>query len=286
MEIPRTNTTGTDFGFWALGINNFTATTTNPQLRIRYGSESTNYAYTDTLDVEENELTNADYPITKSRALGNGTWYARGYLYDDTGQLLITNNETVFNISDATGTRTFASQVDLNEFSYNLGTASSSLENCQQYSGGFWSSSTLQAISCYTIRTGFNISQFLFVANNSNIDGLKDEIQKFENIFPFSLYFQVLNTTKNSLRSSNVATTTNTSLSIVGLQGNNLTLFTLTSTTLKDALVNATQTTRFGTTPGCNYACADDRIERIFNFISMGIWIYTGITILGMIILI
>lgn len=68
---------------------------------------------------------------------------------------------------------------------------STSTNDCSVYSGGLFSSSTLQALGCYAENVGYNIVNFLFYPN-TGLTFFNERVNDFTNVFPFSLVFGTL----------------------------------------------------------------------------------------------
>lgn len=105
---------------------------------------------------------------------------------------------------------------------------------------------------------------------------LEGEIQGFQNIFPFSLYFGIvnpINTTIQNTASSSNSSPTALNLEIMDMNGNYFNLGSITSSTLLTVLQ----------TPKCNLTCAQQAVGNYFGVADMLIWTTAGIKIVLMI---
>lgn len=123
----------------------------------------------------------------------------------------------------------------------------------------------------------------VFIPQAQNLEELKTQINSYNNIFPFSLYFQTLGTFQTGVNNAYNNTTSSLQLNIRNLDGTNRTLITLTSTTLKDALTTNDYNSIFGTHAGCNSTCANNIVNSIHSWIKTGVWIITGVTLASMV---
>lgn len=126
----------------------------------------------------------------------------------------------------------------------------------------------------YVIYAG---GQLLFLPSQQNINTLQATMEGYQNVLPFSLFFAIVNGLNNSIAANNTPTSQTIDMKVMDMQGNYRNLGSINSTFLVDHL---TTTSGVGQ---CNTACAQDKVDRLFKFVKMGIWMTAGIKIVGMI---
>lgn len=157
------------------------------------------------------------------------------------------------------------------------------LEDCNKYTIGLFSSTTVEAVMCQILQSGASFVNYLFTPPQFALNNLKLELERYKNIFPFSIYFAILGDIKDASSIYNSATSTTLNLNVQTLSGESLRLVTIDSSTLKTAFTNTTTATRFGNLPACNTACAQAKVDTLHLPLKIAIWFTTGITIIAMI---
>lgn len=283
---PTSSYSGRDFNNWIFGIED-ASYSQSYKIDVNYSTPdySILYDWTDTHTFSPSA--SGDFPVgfVKSHTLyapllgtsstiwrvtaelsqyeedGNGNW---GY------EVIDTTSQNVINISGYVATSTFANNLPpgINPhtgFGENgidpNSTSSVFYVDCEGYTIGLFSSTTLPGIGCIIKKTSFSILGWLFVPPQWASDMLAD-IMDFSDIFPFSLVREVVDITNDVAIINAVATSSYSNSAItlpqIGLATGNL----LSSSTLKDTLEN----------PLCNSTCAENLKENIFNAERMVIW--------------
>lgn len=106
--------------------------------------------------------------------------------------------------------------------------------DCSSYSAGLFSSSTLQALSCYTRETFFWAMEKLFYPSQASIDIVNEAITSFENVFPFNVFFTIVSTLETQADLVTASTTAITIPYPPFAGGGSLTLFD--DTTVQSAI--------------------------------------------------
>lgn len=123
-----------------------------------------------------------------------------------------------------------------------------------------------------------NAMQFIMLPTPSSVNALLNSFLNFRNVFPFSIYFNIVGNFETVITNSNATTTNTLSINIPNLNGTTKTITVLTSSTLKNVLTQNSVTNQFGTTPTCNSTCATTAVNNIFTVLRYIIWIPTAIT--------
>jgi hypothetical protein len=94
------------------------------------------------------------------------------------------------------------------------------VKDCTQYAGGFFSSSTLQALGCYVEQTAMNIINFLFVPDELATNFVGDSLTELKTKFPFNIVFNLASSTEAILQqsSSSISSSYETKVTIAGHQ--------------------------------------------------------------------
>jgi hypothetical protein len=126
--------------------------------------------------------------------------------------------------------------------------------------------------------------QFLFTPQSNYTLGLTNAIESYQNVFPFSLYFSVLNGVIGSVNSSNVSTTSTLSMSVLGLNGSYINLGSLTSSTDVTAFTTGVISNDVGNVPACDTDCATEKVNNLFSILIMLIWLTCGLNLVRMVV--
>jgi len=257
--VPLNLESTPDFNNWVFNYNNpNTGTGNSTQISINYGTSSI-----ENIDIEYNLPTGEQTQINifKNNTLATGTWTAYVGLIN-TFETSSTQTNTI--LTSTTITFTITEGLFRGSTSGHLDLACGDIAD------------TIQKYWCYildyTIRPHLDYKTMI-----------SNSLAKFKQIFPFSIYFAISDPINEVLADGNIATTTTLGLSLKGLNGSNFTMATLTSSTLKNAFTVSPYTTQFGSSTGCDSACAQDKVDNLFMPIKMGGWILTGMKIVAMI---
>lgn len=181
--------------------------------------------------------TTIDWIMDKSVSLTSSTYRVQGWLYDINDNAIASTSQQIFNV---TSTFNFVDDT--------------TTENCDAYSFGLFSSTTVQATICAAKQAITGILRWFFVPTNLGFDFLHSSLEDSKQIFPFSIMFNFASSTQTAL--ANIATSTPTATlnfkTLTGVPAISLTF--LSSSTLENAVGSSTKDT-------------------IFNWMENGIWL-------------
>jgi len=296
-NTPTDMYVGVDFASWRLDTFNLNEALTYG-LNIYYSTpdESILYDYQDSFNGYSGSA--SIFGLSKSHSLfqpllgENTTWSVYAELLSASGAVLDTTDTiTIDIIGYGTVTSTLPGSVaplpsslnphtgfgesgtDVNSTSSVWFVDCSSYQFIDTYFGAipFLASSSMNAIVCGAKKTSFAIAGWLFVPPEWATDLLVSSLD-FSDVFPFSLVIGVANTVNDFALVESQSTTTAYSATTLSLPQIGLSAQLLTSSTLKDSLVNA----------NCDNACANDFKEDIFNAERAIIWIGAVIAMIVM----
>lgn len=289
--FPGNSTASTsipDFTNWAISLSDADPVGV---LRIVYSRSSSSLAFSGANNafVDQSvpgQLINPWTRVFKRNSLGSGVWFAKAYysplsnllsIYSSDVQrfsILPFANEPVFTSSTILFNPLFpalGTGVGYSVSSTASSTASPFYVNCDAYTLGLFSSTSLPGIGCIVKKVTFEVFEWLFIPGSTLIEQFISLID-ITNYFPFSLVKEAVtlaqSTIENSMTSTTVYSATTLSIPQIGLSTQ-----LLSSSTLKDALVN----------PNCDNACANSLTENIFDAERAIIWIGTVIGVITMI---
>jgi len=286
--VPNPNSETPDFAYWTIAVQNAATTTETRSLIINYATTTT-LIETPTTNTLQDIITgyplnsySADfvYIMPKTNSIANNattTWFAQALLYN-LNTLIGSSDITTFYIQPSStgyiggsiGGDLYPTKITTSTVEYPKQTQRCEFTDILCHISNLWA-------------TFYNL--MILPIPQARID-LRNAIYQFQSIPPFSYYFTTLGVVRDASNNYNVATTTTLALTIQGLKGENLSLVTINSSTLKTAITVTTSTTIFGTQQACNGACATARINNLYFPLKMITWIGTLITVASILIFI
>lgn len=204
--------------------------------------------------------------LPKSRDFATGSaWYAQAFYEDRAGVVLDQTpiiSFTIVSAKDSNATSSYGGLFDFDngsttvvDFGYET-----QYPDCSVYAGGFFSSSTLQALGCYGESVFMHVVDFVFKPSHNAIEYLKSGGNKFATVFPFNIFFFFDDLAANQLLKSETSTTSSVALT-----------FAFKNTTTSQAIIGPNTLSN---------AVGSDNKSLYFTDVSYVIWALTGYKIL------
>lgn len=195
IENPPDEYFGGDFDNW--GISTMGIATGTYILQIEYKTNNPNSLpsgwVTDYFNTTFSITTTTpqSYSISKTRSLYSSYWQVRASLYSVNGTLLFTK------------THDFAIDNELPEHSY---TGTIDFSTSTVFTGNSWdvdcsgvSGLSYEGLTCYLTKSAVRFTRWFFVGDPKAQTILKDQIAEFDDVFPFSLYFTLIQSASSTL---------------------------------------------------------------------------------------
>lgn len=231
-----------DFDFWQaqFSYNPYIGSLTTNQyettLQAHYGTSTSQFSYSDSSNITY--LIGKNYPVNVSIAktwpLNNGKYFAFLQLVDnETSEVIASSSIITFWIDNLNGSSTFVEFPTYSPLTY--------LDICKDVAT---STGGLDDIR-YGIECGFKkIVFWSFYPSQDSVKNLNGSFNNFKNEFPFSAYFGLIDTVKNSISTSTMTTNGTLKMPFINKTGDFITLNIMSSTSMPN-LIGQTNTNLF-----------------------------------------